>query len=194
MAAIKMVIPLTLVASIIVLSTQIGCSRGRTGASSSDSPSPAAAQKPFRVLPALSPCKNPPIVPQKNESGNYGEIDFEGRHKVELLKDIVCDSKGMAFQEVRGQVYVGGNADFLITAGRVSKISQDAVEIDVNGSPASFRLTAQTEMCGPSKVNAGEMATVTSHSKDNTALSLRSGTMVWRIFGGNGPAYFDCEE
>jgi hypothetical protein len=125
----------------------------------------------------------------KNENGNYGEIYF-GRYKVELMRTILCDSKGQEFQEAKGQFHIGGNLDLLITTGPVSKISEGAVEITVDGSPKTFQLTPQTGTCGFAKIVVGGMATVTSHSTNGGALSLRSGTMAW----ANGPAHYDCTD
>jgi hypothetical protein len=145
---------------------------------------------------ALGPCKSPPIEPQKNEAGNYGEIRF-GHYEIELLKTVVCDPRGVAFQEAKGQVYFGGNADLLITSGRVSKSAEQEVEVLVNKAPAVFAITQQTEVCGASKVSVGEMATITSHVKDNarTALSLRSSALAWSIGSGmGGPAHFNCKD
>jgi hypothetical protein len=130
------------------------------------------------------------MVPVKNESGNYGKIYFGGGYNVELLGKMLCDSKGQEFQEAKGQFYIPGNLDRLITTGPVSKISEGFVDITVNGSAKTFQLTPHTETCGFTKVVVGNMATVTSHSKSDQALSLRSGTMAW----ANGPAHYDCTD
>jgi hypothetical protein len=126
----------------------------------------------------------------KNESGIYGEIFSGGGYKVELLGTMLCDSSGQEFQEAKGQFYIPGNLDRLITTGPVSKISEGSVEITVNRSAKTFQLTPQTDTCGFTKVVVGGMATVTSHPKSDQALSLRSGTMAW----ANGPAHYDCTE
>lgn len=180
-----------------------GCSANKTPAAAQDSPetrgreaNPKMSAKALLPVVALGPCKSPPIEPQKNEAGNYGKIHF-GHYEIELLKTVVCDPKGVAFQEAKGQVYFGGNADLLITSGQVSKASEQAVEVLVNRAPVVFAITQQTEACGASRVAVGEMATITSHVMDNagTALSLRSSALAWSIGSGMGsPAHFNCKD
>ncbi len=169
----------------------VGCGKGKTTESTQSAPPPTA--KASRTVSSIGPCSTPPpIVLTKNESGNYGEIDFPGSRKVELLGTLVCDAKGQIFEEAEGQIYFGGNADLLITGGPVSKISKDAVEIVLDGSPKKFRLTPQTETCGLPKANASNVATVVSHSNSDAALSLRQGTMLLLRFDPNsGPRDFD---
>jgi hypothetical protein len=170
-----------------------GCKQSKSGSVLEGTPtgaSGAPTQKTAHFLSPINPCQHPGMVPMKNESGNYGEIYFGGGYKVELLGTMLCDSNGQEFQEAKGQFYIPGNLDRLITTGPVSKISEGSVEITVNRSAKTFQLTPQTETCGFTKVAVGNMATVTSHSKSDQALSLRSGTMAW----SNGPAHYDCAD
>lgn len=181
------------VSAAALLAVAVGCKRDKIGSVLDGTPTGAtgaAAQKTVHILSPISPCMHPGMVPVKNESGNYGEIYFGGGYKVELLGVMLCDSKGQEFQEAKGQFYIPGNLDRLITTGSVSTISEGSVEITVNGSVKSFQLMPQTDICGFTKVAVGSMATVTSHPKSDQALSLRSGTMAW----ANGPAYYDCTE
>lgn len=188
---VAVIILMVIVAALLAF--MAACKQNKTASVLDSTPGGAAeatAKKTTHLLSAIGPCQHPGIVPMKNESGNYGEIYFGGGYKVELLGTMLCDSKGQEFQEARGQFYIGGNLDLLITTGPVSKISEGAVEIKMNDSAKNFQLTPQTDTCGFTKVVVGNMATVTSHSKSDQALSLRSGTMAW----ANGPAHYDCTD
>jgi hypothetical protein len=181
------------VTAAVLLTSATGCKRNKTGSVLGGTPTGARSVSEHKILHNLSPigpCQHPEIVPMKNESGNYGEMYFGGGYKVELLGTMLCDSKGQEFQEAKGQFYIPGDLDRLITTGLVSKLSEGSVEITVDGSAKTFQLTPQTETCGFTKVSVGSMATVTSHSKSDQVLSLRSGTMAW----ADGPSHYDCTE
>jgi len=190
---VRVLVIVVAVSATALLAVAAGCKGSKTGSVLDGTPtgaSGATAQKTAHILSPISPCQHPGMVPMKNERGNYGEIFFGGGYKVELLGTMLCDSSGQEFQEAKGQFYIPGNLDRLITTGPVSKISEGSVEITANRSPKTFQLTPQTDTCGYTKVVVGSMATVTSHPKSDEALSLRSGTMAW----ANGPAHYDCTD